>query len=63
LEYGKRAPLPESIGNGQNPKSNLYRGASYGVKTYMIRDGGWKKVTVLKPADRHILERLILKKE
>lgn len=56
-------PVPESIGNGQNAKSNLYWGARYGVKTYMIRDGGWKKVAVLEPADRRILERLVLKKD
>lgn len=56
-------PVPESIGNGQNPKSNLYRGARYGVKTYMIRDGGWKKVAVIEPADGRILEKLVLKKD
>ncbi|MGD9161981.1 MAG: hypothetical protein PVG39_26455 [Desulfobacteraceae bacterium] len=28
----------------------------------MIRDGGWKKVTTLKPDDKRILERLVLKK-
>ncbi len=27
-------PVSESLGNGQDPKSNLYWGAAYGIKTY-----------------------------
>lgn len=27
-------PVPESLGNGQDPKSNLYWGAIYGLKSY-----------------------------
>ena len=55
-------PVPQSIGNGQDARTNLYWGARYGVKTYLIRDGGWEKVAVSKPDDKRILERLVLKK-
>ncbi|MFH2047637.1 MAG: hypothetical protein ABIK92_21120 [Pseudomonadota bacterium] len=55
-------PVPEAIGNGQDARTNLYWGARYGVKTYMIKDGGWEKVVTLKPHDKRILERLVLKK-
>ncbi|MBN2419112.1 MAG: hypothetical protein JXL81_06975 [Deltaproteobacteria bacterium] len=55
-------PVPASIGNGQDARTNLYWGARYGVKTYLIKDGGWEKVIILKPDDKRILERLILKK-
>jgi hypothetical protein len=55
-------PVPPSIGNGQDARTNLYWGARYGVKTYMINDGGWEKVATLRPHDKRILERLVLKK-
>ena len=55
-------PVPSSIGNGQDARTNLYWGARYGVKTYLIKDGGWEKVVVLRPTDKRILERLVLKK-
>ena len=56
-------PVPSSIGNGQDARTNLYWGARYGLKTYLMRDGGWEKVVTLKPHDKHILERLVLKKD
>lgn len=55
-------PVPSSIGNGQDARTNLYWGARYGVKTFLIRDGEWEKVAVVKPDDKRILERLVLKK-
>ncbi len=55
-------PVPPSIGNGQDARTNLYWGARFGVKTYLTRDGGWEKIAVLTPQDNRILERLVLKK-
>lgn len=55
-------PVPQSIGNGQDARTNLYWGARYGLKTYLVRDGGWEKVATLKSDDKRILERLVLKK-
>lgn len=34
-------PIKSSLGNGQDPKSNLYWGALYGAKTYFERMKGW----------------------
>ncbi len=55
-------PVPESIGNGQSPRTNLYWGALYGVKTYMLKKAGWEKIATPKVKNPKILERLILKK-
>ncbi len=55
-------PVPDSLGNGQVAKSNLYWGALYGVKTHM-KKSGWKKVRSDKVPDHRILERLILKRK
>ena len=33
-------PVPAAIGDGQDPSTNLYWGARYGLKTYMTRDAG-----------------------
>lgn len=55
-------PVPASIGNGQDARTNLYWGARYGLKTYMTRDGGWKQVSTTRPADKRILERIVLRK-
>jgi len=55
-------PVPPPIGNGQDARTNLYWGARYGVKTYMIKDGGWEKLVTLRPSDKRILERLVLKR-
>jgi hypothetical protein len=56
-------PVPASIGNGQDARSNLYWGARYGLKTYLARDGAWEKVSETKPQDERILERLVLSKK
>jgi len=54
--------VPASIGNGQDARTNLYWGARYGLKTYLIRDGGWKKISTVRPPDNRILERIVLRK-
>ncbi|KPK79685.1 MAG: hypothetical protein AMJ81_12955 [Phycisphaerae bacterium SM23_33] len=35
-------PVRAALGNGQDPKSNLYWGAMYGVKTYFRQRGHWE---------------------
>ena len=55
-------PVPASIGNGQDARTNLYWGARYGVKTYMIKDASWQKIATLRPHDKRIIERLVLKR-
>ncbi|MCP4161798.1 MAG: hypothetical protein GY760_17125 [Deltaproteobacteria bacterium] len=55
-------PVPASLGNGQNPRQNLYWGALYGVKTYFKKASEWKLIKTIKNPNQHILERCIFKK-
>jgi hypothetical protein len=42
------APVSTALGNGQDPKANLYWGAMYGVKTFFRRSSHWRQI----PADQ-----------
>lgn len=55
-------PVPAAIGNGQDPRNNLYWGADYGLKSWMLRHEHWQavKATGAKPAA--VLERLVLRR-
>ncbi|MGE3802544.1 MAG: hypothetical protein AB7H80_16120 [Candidatus Kapaibacterium sp.] len=55
-------PVPKKLGNGQEPSTNLYWGAAYGVRAYMTGKGKWKRVRTDTLADQGILERVVLKK-
>jgi hypothetical protein len=57
--YQGIVPVPETIGNGQDPDSNLYWGAMYGVRAYFNRSDTWKQVAIQKPDDKRILERVL----
>ena len=37
-------PISAQLGNGQDPKNNLYWGALYGVKSYFSRHADWEKI-------------------
>jgi hypothetical protein len=52
-------PVPRHLGNGQDPAGNLYWGARYGVRTYLTRDAGWRRVESTSPAPAGVLERLV----
>lgn len=56
-------PVPEAIGNGQSPANNLYWGARYGLKTFLLKDAGWQKIYSIEPENSPILERLVLSKK
>jgi hypothetical protein len=38
------APVPQALGNGQDPAGNLYWGAMYGVKTFFATGPHWRRV-------------------
>lgn len=59
-QYQGIAPVPVSIGNGQNPSSNLYWGAGYGIKTFFKRSKEWTLIDDFE-IDSIILERAIFK--
>lgn len=54
-------PVSESLGNGQNPRTNLYWGALYGVKTHFKKSSDWIYVKNIKSTDTKILERILFK--
>ena len=55
-------PVPKSLGNGQDPKSNLYWGAAYGVKSFFkYKTNDWEYLKILKTSNSNILERVLFK--
>lgn len=54
-------PVPAKLGNGQNPKTNLYWGALYGVKTHFRRSTDWQLLKSIPSNDKRILERVLFK--
>ncbi|HLG39225.1 MAG TPA: hypothetical protein VI461_06130 [Chitinophagaceae bacterium] len=60
-KYQGIVPVSASLGNGRDPKTNLYWGSAYGIKSYFKKSNEWKLVsTQLKPTG-NILERLLFK--
>ena len=55
-------PVPTSIGNGQDPYTNLYWGAGYGVKNYFNKKSdNWTLIKTIKNPSSDILERVVFK--
>lgn len=59
-KYQGIVPVPEKIGNGQDPNSNLYWGCGFGIRTYFKNSKEWKLIKIQK-LDSIRLERLIFK--
>jgi hypothetical protein len=61
-KYQGIVPVPAGIGNGQNPGTNLYWGAAYGVKSFfMNKNSDWKLISTQSNPTAHILERVLFK--
>ena len=54
-------PVSKSLGNGQNPRTNLYWGALYGVKTHFKRSKDWEFIKMISSNNPKILERILFK--
>jgi uncharacterized membrane protein required for colicin V production len=55
-------PVPKELGDGQNPRSNLYWGALYGVWTFLRRSSHWQEVDFTgKPRSKAVLQRCVFK--
>jgi hypothetical protein len=54
-------PVSKIVGNGQEPKNNLYWGAGYGIKTFFSKSPEWKLIKKITNPKTNILERLIFK--
>jgi len=60
-DYQGIVPVTRELGNGQNPKSNLYWGAAYGIKTYFRKQKDWIFIEQSPSPSFHILERIVFK--
>lgn len=54
-------PVSASLGNGDNPKTNLYWGAAFGVKTFFSKSRDWQLVSSVTNAKAGVLERCVFK--
>ena len=54
-------PVSAALGNGDNPDSNLYWGAAFGVKTFFKKSKDWELLAVTPNPQASILERLVFK--
>ncbi len=55
-------PVNTKIGNGQDPKNNLYWGCGYGVKMFFkLHSTEWKLVKTIQKPKPNIFERVIFK--
>jgi len=61
-EFQGIVPVPEKIGNGKDPKLNLYWGAGYGVKSFFkLKTKDWELVKQIESSNPIILDRLLFK--
>ena len=54
-------PVSASLGNGDNPKTNLYWGAAFGIRTFFSKNKDWELLSVTPNPRATILERCIFK--
>jgi len=61
-EHQGIVPVPSGIGNGQDPRTNLYWGCGYGVKTYFDKySDNWTLIKTWKNVNSIVLERILFK--
>lgn len=60
-EHQGIVPVSPSLGDGDDPASNLYWGAAYGVKTFFKKSKDWELVAEYANPRPAILERLVFK--
>ena len=54
-------PVSASLGNGDNPTTNLYWGAAFGIRTFFSRNKDWELISVTSNPSPSILERCVFK--
>ncbi len=53
-------PVAKELGNGQDPRTNLYWGALYGVRTFFRRSANWREIeSAAKPGSSAVLQRCV----
>jgi hypothetical protein len=54
-------PVPASIGNGDDPKQNLYWGAGFGVKNFFRKQRDWRFLQEQQNPRSAVLERVVFR--
>ena len=54
-------PVPRHLGDGDDPKGNLYWGAMYGTRTFLERSDAWDLVATADAPGEAVLERVVLR--
>jgi hypothetical protein len=54
-------PVSASLGNGDNPASNLYWGAFFGIRTFFSKNKDWELISVVSNPRASVLERCVFK--
>lgn len=55
-KYQGIVPVPAHLGDGDDPQSNLYWGALYGVKTHFSRHDDWTRISINAPTRPAVLD-------
>ncbi len=61
-EHQGIVPVSRSLGNGHNPKTNLYWGAAFGVRTFFEHQG-WRRIPLAVPHGGPVLEKVAFQKK
>ena len=54
-------PVSASLGNGDSPRTNLYWGAAFGIRTFFSKNRDWELISVIPNPGTSILERCVFK--
>jgi hypothetical protein len=54
-------PVPARLGNGDDPDSNLYWGAAFGVKSFFAKSRGWHNLQRFDHPSPGVLERCVFR--
>jgi hypothetical protein len=54
-------PVSASLGNGENPNTNLYWGAAFGVRTFFSKSRDWELVSTNSNPRPGVLERIVFR--
>lgn len=60
-KYQGIVPVPERIGDGDDPANNLYWGAGFGVKSFFLKQQDWQFVAEDRNLNAVVLERVVFK--
>ena len=52
-------PVSRALGDGDNPKTNLYWGSRYGYRTWFDREPDWRRLHLDKGSREEVLERIV----